>query len=471
MAEGKIFAGPRIRRIRNGLKLTQSAMAEGLGISPSYLNLIERNQRPLTVQIILRLAEAYSIDLAGLKGSSETSATLGELKAVFADPLLAGELPSSQELVEIAEAAPNAASGVVKLHRAYRELEARLSDLSGLLGEHGGKAVARLPIEEVESAFAERANHYPSLDAAAEALASRIALGDDPFASLRTHLRSEHEIAVRLLPADAMPNWRRRFDRHSRRLFLSDRLPAADRLVELAGEAAVLSFAPLITDEVKTFGFDSPEARRLAARHLTRYAALALLMPYGPFHAAAERTRYDLEALSARYGTSFGHVGERLTSLQRQSAPGLPFFMLEVDQAGNVVRRAGARGYPGQRFGGGCVKLPVHEAFAHPGRVLVERAVMPSGDAFLLLARTLEGLTPTLGERPRRTAMLVGCALPQAADISYAALLPEKLPPLPIGPACRLCERQGCPARAEPLLTRPLGLDDAVSGLSAFDFQ
>lgn len=68
MAERKIFAGPRVRRIRNGLGLTQTAMAEALEISPSYLNLIERNQRPLTVQLLLKLASVYKVDLDELQG-------------------------------------------------------------------------------------------------------------------------------------------------------------------------------------------------------------------------------------------------------------------------------------------------------------------------------------------------------------------------------------------------------------------
>ena len=68
MAENKIFAGARVRRIRNGLSLTQTAMAEALGISPSYLNLIERNQRPLTVQLLLKLASVYKVDLDELQG-------------------------------------------------------------------------------------------------------------------------------------------------------------------------------------------------------------------------------------------------------------------------------------------------------------------------------------------------------------------------------------------------------------------
>ncbi len=59
MAEQKIFAGPRIRRIRNAMGLTQTAMAEGLGISPSYLNLIERNQRPVTARVVVELVDQF----------------------------------------------------------------------------------------------------------------------------------------------------------------------------------------------------------------------------------------------------------------------------------------------------------------------------------------------------------------------------------------------------------------------------
>ena len=68
MAERKIFAGPRVRRVRMGMGLTQTAMAEALAISPSYLNLIERNQRPLTVQLLLKLSAVYKVDLDMLQG-------------------------------------------------------------------------------------------------------------------------------------------------------------------------------------------------------------------------------------------------------------------------------------------------------------------------------------------------------------------------------------------------------------------
>src|SRR5262249_41298100 len=154
MADQKIFAGPRIRRIRNAKGLTQTAMAEGLGISPSYLNLIERNQRPLTVQLILKLATVYKVEPEELQG--EARGAIGGLREVFADPLLAAELPGEQELVEMAEAAPNMAAGVIKLYRAYREQASRLSDLNDLMAHEGRAAAisgARMPLDEVRDVF------------------------------------------------------------------------------------------------------------------------------------------------------------------------------------------------------------------------------------------------------------------------------------------------------------------------------
>ncbi len=144
-------------------------MAEALGISPSYLNLIERNQRPLTVQLLLKLASVYKLDLDSLQ--AESGSTVTGLKEVFSDPLLTGELPGDQELVEIGEAAPNAAVGIMKLYRAYREQQQRLSDLSKLLSHEGSDtqlAATRLPLDEVRDVMARRANHYPRIEEEAE---------------------------------------------------------------------------------------------------------------------------------------------------------------------------------------------------------------------------------------------------------------------------------------------------------------
>ena len=163
----------------------------------------------------------------------------------------------------------------------------------------------------------------------------------------------------------------------------------------------------------------------------------------------------------------------RLATLANTPDPA--FFLLEVDQAGHRLRRAGATAFPHGRFGGACPKLGLYAAFAQPGRILAEIVEMPDGARFLAVSRTVDGPVAAWGERPRRTAPLLGCDWRFAADVVYAdGLAParEGAPAaLPVGPACRFCERAGCPARAEPPVTRPLGLDVAGHGLSAFDFQ
>ncbi|MGV1915176.1 helix-turn-helix domain-containing protein [Rhizobium sp. 22-785-1] len=472
MAETKIFAGPRVRRVRNGLGLTQTAMAEALSISPSYLNLIERNQRPLTVQLLLKLASVYKVDLDDLQG--ESGGITSQLREVFADPLLADEIPSPQELVEVAEAAPNAAIGVVKLYRAYSEQAKRLSDLSELLAREGHQttlSAARLPIDEVRQVFESRPGHFPVIDTAAEAFHATLGAGDDLTSALRSWLQKNHGIVVRSLPVHAMPNLRRRYDRHSMRLFLSERLSGHDQLRELAMEVSLLALTSEIAQELEGLALSGEEARRIARFELARYAAHALMMPYAPYLAAAQRGRYDIDVLRGRFNVSFEQAANRLVTLAKPGSHALPFFMMETDSAGNRFRKAGAQGFPQAKFGGLCPRLNIHAAFAQPGQVLVESVQMPDRETYVTISRTLEGPQAGFGERVRRTALMLVVEMAHAKDIVYGDAAGASGLAIAIGPSCRLCERQGCLSRAEAPLTRPLGLDEMVTGLSVFDFQ
>ena len=480
MAERKIFAGPRVRRARMERELTQTAMAAGLGISPSYLNLIERNQRPLTVQLILKLASVYRIEPGELQ--ADEKASVAALREMFADPLLAGELPGDAELAELTASAPNVSAAILKLFRAYKEQAGRLSDLSALLAREGKETAlssARLPFDEVSETLAARPNHFATLEEEAEAFLKLLQPYDDLMAALKGWLKREHGITVRVLPVATMPNWRRRYDRHTNRLFLSERLSPFDRLREIAMEACLVRMNVAIGAEAEALKLSSDEAARLARFELARYAAHALMMPYQTFRAAAVKERYDIDILRTRFGVSFEQAATRLATLQRPGAAGIPFFLIEIDQSGHQIRRSGARGFPA-RFGGGCPRLPMYAAFAEPGRILVEAVEMPDETAYLCLARTLEGPQGRFDERLRRTSILLGCEIGFAEGIVYGDALASaaggnaaKPGPgrTPIGPACRLCERVGCLSRVEPPVTRPLGLDEMVTGLSAFDFQ
>ncbi|MDD9910492.1 MAG: short-chain fatty acyl-CoA regulator family protein [Ahrensia sp.] len=503
MADAKIFAGPRIRRLRMERGLTQTAMAEELAISPSYLNLIERNQRPLTAQLVLKLVSTYEIDVAALQPSGE-GGSVAALKEVFVDPLLSGELPGDTELLEISEGAPNAAIGIVKLYRAYREQQERLSDLSRLMGEGGMVSGSsspgetnRLPLDVVRSALEAQPWCFPALENAAARVASALDGQRGKMAALCHLLRADHGISVQVLPVETMPVWRKRFDRHSNRLLVSERLPRTERAELLAQELILRRESSIVDEEVDLLSIEGDEARRLARMELARYAALAVLMPYERMLRTAERVHYDPMILAGRFETNFAQVAHRLVSLQDKSAgrrAGLPFFAMEVDQSGTIMRRVGAKGFPLSRFGGHCPKLAVHAVFARPDEVVAERVANPDGDVYLTMARTVDGPLAGAGERPRRMAVLLGIEdthareVLQAASgaskrgaiiasgdvhtrmISHARLLPDPQlqSPIAIGPACRLCERQDCVARSAPPITRPLGLDDLVQGFGAY---
>jgi predicted transcriptional regulator/DNA-binding XRE family transcriptional regulator len=497
MAEAKIFAGPRVRRIRQRLERTQTAMAAELGISPSYLNLIERNQRPLTAQLVLKFVGTYEVGVEELQPSGEgTTATA--LREVFADPLLAEDLPGPAELIDVADMAPNAAMAMVKLYRAFREHRDRLSDLSGMLGSDPGASTNLLPADAVRQIFETVPWCFPALERAAERIIADLGESRGRMEALEHLLQTDHALAVQVLPVERMPVWRKRIDRHSGRLFVSERLTRAERAELLAQELVLRREAKVLDEEVTLLKVEGDEARRLARLELARYTALAVLMPYERFLRAAERVSYDPMVLEARFEVGFAQVAHRLVSLQDTSngrQKGVQFFALEVDRAGTLLRKIGAKGFPTTRFGGACPKLGLFEAFAQNGEIVAERVATPAGDVFFTLSRTIEAMIAGAGERPRVTALLLGtedrhgkAVLDAASDqtsrrgaiideadalanrIAHARLLPDvqRTPPVPIGPACRLCERSGCVARSAPPLTRPQQLDEAKQGFGVF---
>ena len=476
---GKLFAGARVRRIRLDLGRTQAAMAEELGISPSYLNLIERNGRPLTAQLLVKLAATYDVDIADLQGDGDGEA-VAALRAVFADPLLEGELLGDAELMELAQGAPNVVRGITRLYRAWGEARDRLSELSRSMdADWAPGAAPMLPIDVVREAFASRIYCFPLVEAAIDGFLGELGEVEDTYVALADWLRRERGVSVQVLPADTMPLWRRRYDRHSRRLFVSERLSRARQVEAVAQEVAGLVARDAIAQERALMGLgDNDEAGRLAGLELARYGALAVMFPYARTLQVAERTRFDVERVAARFSASFSQAARRLVSLQdasrgRRAAP--PMFLLEVDHAGNAVRRQGAirgkggAGFPAA-FGEGCPRLPLFDTFAQPDRTLVERVETLGAETFLVATRTADAPRAGFNERVRRTAFLFGWREQDGARTIYADALPADARPLGIGPACRLCEREGCLSRAHPPATRPVALDPSRQGIGPYDF-
>lgn len=474
MDQRKIFAGPRVRRLRQGLGVTQAAMAGDLGISPSYLNLVERNQRPLTAQLLLKLAETYELDLRELSGEREAQLA-AEMREALADPLFAGAEPVPAEIAEAAAVAPGLSQAFLTLYRAYlRDARGAAGPASPAADPDGPAAAAagRFPIEEMRDHFHAQANFIAELDAAAEALHGELPDPGDTMAGLRARLKERHGIRITVLPVHAMPDAQRRFDRHNRRLFLSELLPPPSRTFQTAVQLALEEQAEAIERLTEAAALTSEDARALCRIGLANYFAGALLMPYGAFLSAAERLRYDLTLLAARFGASIEQVAHRLTTLQREDRRGVPFFLLRLDNAGNISKRFAAGGFPFARFGGTCPRWRVHDAFANPGQSIVQPVEMPDGTVYLTVSRTVETLPGPHPEPPRKLAIGLGCEISHAARLVYGDGLDLDNPAAvtPIGVTCRLCERRNCTARAFPPMTRPLSIDASRKNLAAFEF-
>jgi predicted transcriptional regulator/DNA-binding XRE family transcriptional regulator len=475
-ASQKIFAGPRLRRLRRDLGLNQAQMAAGLEISPSYLNLLEGNQRPLSAQLLLKLADTYDVNLKGLAGD-EGGRTLSDLKEVFSDPLLESLSVGTQDLLDLHGSSPTASQALIALYRAYRQTAERAAGLAEKMTDMSAAnplQPAAFPVEEVRDFFAMHRNHFPELEHAAEALwEGSLAKSDTVGAGLRQHLKTHHSIAVQVMPVEFMEQLIRRFDRHSNRLFLSEALSFPARNFQIAYQICLLEHSGVMDEIIARDSNLQDETRRLLRISMASYFAGAVLMPYERFLRAAEKKRYDIELLCQRFDTSYEQVCHRLTTLQRPGAPGVPFFFIRVDPAGNISKRLSAGGFHFARYGGACPRWNVHEAFRNAGKIVTQIVEMPDKTTYFSISRTVDGLHGGYHAPLTQLAIGLGCEISHAHRLVYSDgydLKDLKLV-MPIGLTCRLCERVGCNHRAFPPLNRSLIVDEGLKTVSPFMFH
>jgi len=462
-ADRKLFLGGRLKRLRRELGLTQTAMAADLAVSPSYLNHIERNQRPVSAQLLLRLAETYDVDLRAL-GQAGGPATEAELTEILADPVFQGLAVPRHEILQMADDMPGAADALVRLYRAFADRRAR----DGVETGPGEETPADWVREYVQA----RRNHFPELDELGEALALALAKDGEGFeAAARARLMARHGLTVRTLPAEVMVEWTRRYDPHRKRLLLSETLGPSSRLFAVAYQLALMEQGEALEAMIEAAAPPDAATRRLLKVSLANTLAAAVLMPYAAFQQTAEETAYDLARLQARFGVSFEQAAHRLTTLSRPTARGVPFFLMRVDQAGNISKRYASGAFPFSRFGGACPRWRLHSAFRTPGRVVTQIVETPDGGRWFTLARTVERQGHDGFGENHDLAIGLGCELKHAHRLIYARGLDLTAPEVtPIGPACHLCPRHPCAERAAPPIGRALTVDDWAKSVSPYPF-
>ncbi|MEU5134653.1 short-chain fatty acyl-CoA regulator family protein [Streptomyces californicus] len=482
----RTYAGARLRRLREERGLSQAELARMLAISPSYLNQMEHDSRPLTVPVLLRLTEVFGVD-PGFFSERDTTRVLADLREALADEVGAARV-SAAELSELASRLPGVAKVLLDLGRRNQALTGRLAEAAELRG--GGSDLPRSPHEEIREFFYRRQNYLHEADLAAEELAGEIGVRPgEVVRALAARLTERH--GVRLATAAEQPGApgpeRRRarpagdtrrttprrsgagrlhhYDPDARVLYLSGRLRPGQQAFRMATQLALLEYGDEIDRLASEDYAEGSAPRPLARIGVANYFAGALVLPYRAFHAAAEEVRYDIERLTDRFGLGYETVCHRLSTLQRPRLRGVPFSFVRVDRAGNMSKRQSATGFHFSRAGGTCPLWNVYEAFAAPGRIHVQIAAMPDGQRYLWTARAVTRHRGGWGEPGKTFAIGLGCEIRHAGRLVYSdgLDLDNASAATPIGMGCRICERLDCPQRAVPPLGQPLAIDENSS--------
>lgn len=458
----KLLIGPKLRRFRNSLGLTQARMAEDLGISASYLNLIERNQRAMSAKVLLRMAGVYDFDISAFSDAGDAQLVASTYEALRA-PRFKDMPVSKNEVEDIVGISPN-------LARAFQSLLAN----QNIAATHVESGEVRA-VDVVRDFIQTNSNHFPEIDETAELLSDELGLRkSEPRTALTERLKTRHGTAVQIVPTSVMPDMLRWFDRHNQRIHLSELMSQSSRRFQLAVQIGMLEQREMFDAHLDRAKIQGREARGLARTSLANYFAAALLMPYARFLREAEATRYDVELLSHRFGTSFEQAAHRLTTLNKPDARGIPFFFLRIDIAGNVSKRFSAGKFAFASQGGACPIWNIHESFTDPGRLHTQMVQLPAngaenGATYFSIAKAVKRAGEMHGAPAQRLAIALGCDISYAPRLCYAKDFNLDNPtPAPIGINCYLCEREHCRQRAHPPLAKSLMFDERAKGMSLY---
>ena len=472
MSTETLRLGIKVRSMRRREKLTQSDLAARLEISPSYLNLIEHQQRPLPAHLLVKLATIFKVDLNAFADDTP-SRLAADLQEVFGDATFEEHPVTTTDMRELADNTP-LARAVLALYQAYhgsiestRALSSKVYDGRDFLGVDP----THLPSEEVNDVIQNHLNYFPELEAAAEGFASAARVDrKDAFRTLARYLQEAHGIQVALAPASE-PNVRR-YDPERRMLTISEMLPSWSRSFHIAHQVGRIVAAPAIESVIANAqqNLTTPESLILMRVALANYFAAALLMPYDAFLAAAEETRYDIELLQHRFDVSFEQVCHRFTTLRKPGASGVSFHFVRVDIAGNISKRFSGTGIRFARFSGSCPRWDVHAAFLTPGRIRTQVSEMPDGTGYFCVARTVRKNYGGWRTPDTLMAVGIGCSMKDGQRLVYSDGydLDNTDAAVPIGTTCRLCERLDCEQRAFPPLHYGLMVDENVRGPSFY---
>jgi len=457
--------GTRIRQRRREIGTTQANLARQIGISASYLNLIEWNKRPIAGSLLHKIANALDLSADSLGGVSERR-LLEALTEIAHLPSLEALKIEDGRTSELIGRFPGWARGLAALARSERDATSRAETLSDrltndpFLSENVHRMLSRIAAARSAS---EILNDYPDITPERRDRFNRIIYDEaqalsDVGEALVTYLDKSQDADRVLTPVDEVEAMFVARENH-----FADIEAAAIQLHDQLTDPQPISRrekAGALTDELLTDLFDkiingetlleTSAARVRARRALRDYAVGAIIMPMTTFTSRATELRYDIEALADAFSAEVDAVCHRITSLPR--GDDMPKFgYLRANAAGTIVEMLKLEGLAIPRYAAACPLWVLYRAQQSPEAVIRQRALFPSGARFVFVARARKQ-GPTGFGKPRH--YITDMIAMTEEDARHTVYAPDPSAPVEeVGPSCRMCPRYTCLHRVEDPLT------------------
>ena len=454
MQEADPRIGGKIQRLRRQSRISQAQLASSLGISASYLNLIEHNRRRMTVPLLLKTASYFGVDATEL-AENDDSRLAGDLMELFGDDLFADSDVTNQDVRDLASSNPQIGRAIVHLFDRFRSL--RNGNQGATSAQEAGYHVATDAVSDFLQA---NANYFPALEAQAERIRGEIDNLSDSFEpGLKLYLANVFGVQWRLAPLPQ--GLAGRLGRDEETFETADVLSPESATFTAAHRLGLLAASREIEHLITESALPA-DAPALARHALAAYFAGAVIMPYQPFLAACRETRYDIDRIARRFKTSFEQVCHRITTLQRPGASGIPLHLIRTDIAGNISKRFSLSGIHIPRHSGACPRWNVYAAFLLPGQINIQISQMPEGTRYFCIAKSLTKGGHRHNAPRRHLSIGLGCHISHAAEMVYSDGMDVSNAgqAVAIGVGCRICPRLDCGQRAHPPAEHKLVLNE-----------
>ncbi len=471
MSQIDLKIGPKIKSFRRQLGIQANKLAEQLGISASYLNLIESGKRKIDGDLLLKVCEELKIELSDLTNKSDLN-LVNDISELLDDQLFEDLDIVGPEVKDLVNTNPKIAKALIKLGDNFKQKDHEIiNKVENLSGKIIDSRKTAFPGEVISDFLQEKKNYFPKLEEFANNIFEKVQKNNRTrYIALCEFLKTEYSITVKdVIPDEGKP-FSKIFDKNKKELLLSDYNSLETKKLHAAAQIAQEGAMKEINNYLSEFKFPTEESKRLTQIALLNYCGAAILMPYKLFHSECKKLKYDLELLQNTFATSFEQVAHRVTSLQDPKLPGIPFHFLRVDVAGNISKRFSLSGIEIPRYGGACPRWNVYSAFSRPGVIQAAVSKMTNGEKYVCIARTVEKGVGRYGQKKSMLSIGLGCEAKYAKDFVYTEnlSLSDKKTEIPIGVSCRTCDRLDCSQRAFPPLHKKFDVDVNARGVSVY---